>query len=228
MTPTRERTSPSWTDLPLRARNAAEIRVSLFEAARDALKERTFAEVTVKSLCAQVGVTEPTFFNHFEEKSDLLVYGIMLWGIETAWKLSRLPTEYDSIERIEWLFAEAAAHFNDRPGFTHELLARQASRRGPPKFIELSLAERLRAFPDRPGIEKFPGQGIVALLTPLVRRAKREDLLPNAPSAPAFVETLVSIFFGVPAFAMWEDPTCIARRYAQQLAIVWRGMGLQR
>jgi AcrR family transcriptional regulator len=223
-----ERPTLTWEDLPRRARNAANTRVALFECARDALEQRSFDQVTVKSLCEQVGVTEPTFFNHFGEKSDLLVYGIMLWGIESAWKLSRLPAELGPIARIDWLFSESARSFAERPGFAHEILARQATRRGPPKFIEITLAERLRAFPEHEGIEKFPGQGIVGLLTPLVRRAKRRALLPDAPSADVVIQTLVSTFFGVPTFTLWEDPQLVGRRYRQQLRILWRGMGVER
>lgn len=201
--------------------------MALFESARDALEAHSFGEVTVKSLCAEVGVTEPTFFNHFAEKSDLLVYGIMLWGIETGWKLARLPAELDAIERIDWLFAEAARLFARRPGYAHELLARQASRRGPPRFLEITIAERLRAFPEYEGIERFPGQGIVALITPLVRRAKREGLLPGSHSANVVVQALVSTFFGVATATMWEDPALVARRFREQLAILWRGLGVE-
>ena len=227
MSPSRKRPPLRWEDLPRRARNAADTRVALFETARDAMEERRFAEIPVKELCEQVGVTEPTFFNHFPEKTDVLVYGIMLWGIETAWKLSRLPADLDAIARIDWLFAESAGLFAQRPGYAHELLARQASRRGPPKFLEITLAERLRAFPDREGIESYPGQGIVALLTPLVRRAKRDGQLPRKPSADVLVQVLVSTFFGVPTFTLWDDPRRIAKRYCEHLEILWRGLGVK-
>lgn len=152
----------------------------------------------------------------------------MLWGIETSWQISRLDARVGPIDKIDWLFEYASKLFARRPGFARELLARQASRRGPPKFIEITLAERVHAFPECPGIERFPGHGIVAILTPLVRRAKNDGLLPDSPAAGVVVEVLVSTFFGVPTFTMWEDPAGIARRYRQQLAIFWRGMGAER
>ena len=222
------RSEVTWESLPLRARKAAETRVSLFETARDALEGSSFNDVTVKSICRHVGVTEPTFFNHFAEKSDLLVYGIMLWGIERAWGLSRLPQSMDPIARIERLFADSAAGFVERPGYTAELLARQAGRRGPPRFLEISIAERLRAFPEHEGIERFPGQGIVALLTPLVRDARRRGILPSSPPAEVVVQALMSIFLGVPIATMWDDPARVAKRYRQQLRILWRGLDVRR
>ncbi len=226
MVPTPAKKLPtSWESLPLRARKAAKTRIGLFAAGRDACEKRRFADIKVAELCEAVGVTEPTFYKYFPEKSDLLVLGIMLWGVETAWKLSRLPKAKTSLQRIDWLFAESARGFVSRPGFTREILARQATRAGPPKFLEVTIAERLYAFPGREGIERFPGCGIVALVTPLVRTAKRRELSPSSPSVDVLVQALVSIFLGVPIFTLWEDPSLVGRRYRQQLKLLWRGAG---
>ena len=225
MSRTSNKTPRTWEALPLRARKAARTRIELWSAARDAAEAQRFADIKVADLCAKVGVTQPTFFKYFPEKSDLLVFGIMLWGIQTGWKLSRLPKSKSPVQKINWLFADAARGFAERPGFTREILGRQATRAGPPKFLEVTIAERLYAFPDCPGIERFPGQGIVALVTPLVRAAKRDELAAASPSTEVIVQALVSIFMGVPVFTLWEAPHLVARRYRQQLAILWRGLG---
>lgn len=216
----------SWQELPLRERKAAETRVGLFEAARDRMEVEPYASIPVRSLCQQVGVTEPTFFKYFPEKADLLVYGIMLWGVHMGWRLAQLR-ERTPLERIEWFFAESARQFAERPGFTAELLARQVLRRGPKKFLEIGLAERLRAFPDCPGIERHPGMGFISLITPLLRQARKDGSLPAEPGLRTVRDALWSIFTGVAINTLWEEPHRIRLRYREQIDLLWRAVGVR-
>jgi TetR/AcrR family transcriptional regulator, transcriptional repressor for nem operon len=59
-----------------RIRNAAETRIRLLEAARDAIRAKGYTATTVDDICAVAGVTKGAFFHHFESKERLGVAAI--------------------------------------------------------------------------------------------------------------------------------------------------------
>ena len=140
--PASRRGVKSFAELPLRARKAAQTKLALFEACEDALRESSFRYIRVADLCTQVGISEPTFFNYYEKKSDLLVYSIMLWGIETHWQLRRMAPTNSARECCEWVFADMASRGRKHPRLMAEILGRQARRETAPKFLTVSQAER--------------------------------------------------------------------------------------
>jgi TetR/AcrR family transcriptional regulator, transcriptional repressor for nem operon len=59
-----------------RARNSAETRTRLLEAARDVIRAKGYAATTVDDICAAAGVTKGGFFHHFDSKERLGVAAI--------------------------------------------------------------------------------------------------------------------------------------------------------
>lgn len=217
-----QQAATTFEDLPLRARKAAQTKLALFEAMMQALPDSSFRFIRVTDLCAEVGISEPTFFSYFEKKSDLLVYAIMLWGIETHWHLRRMEPQRSARESTEWVFREMAKSTLKHRRLTAELLARQALRETPPKFIDPSLAERLLRFPGKPGIEDCPAEGIVGIFTMLIERAHKKGELPKKVDREALLLSLISILWGVPILKLWRNPRRIGPLYSQQLEMVFK------
>lgn len=212
-------------DLPLRPRKFALTKVGLVNAAVERLDGCTLEELQVRELCSAVGISEASFFNYFPKKSDLLVSFVQLWTIDVAWHaLMQLPAPATAREAIERIFRftgdQAALH----PGVMAEVLAAQARMVEPPRIEEVTLAERLAAFPGRSGIETVPARGLDSLLPELLSRAVKQKELPSGTDTRAAFLGLTAIFFGVPAVLRRIDPRLITPAYLQQLAIYWRGL----
>ncbi|MHC5065163.1 MAG: TetR/AcrR family transcriptional regulator [Planctomycetota bacterium] len=212
----------SFVELPLRARKAAQTKADLFLACQEALRESSFQYIRVADLCAEVGISEPTFFKYYEKKSDLLVYCIMLWGIEIHWNLRRMAKDHSARACCEWLFADMASRGRKHPRLVAEILGRQARRETPPKFLQVSMAERLLHFPRHPGIEDCPAEGVVGIFGSLIDRALQNGELPKKTDPDALRVSLISILWGVAILYVSQNPRKIAPEYRRQLAMVCR------
>lgn len=212
-------------DVPLRPRKFALTKVGLVNAAVERLDGCTLDELQVRELCRAVGISEASFFNYFPKKSDLLVAFVQLWTIDVAWHaLMQAPRPVTAREAIERIFRftgdQAALH----PGVMAEVLASQARMVEPPQPAEVTLAERLAAFPGREGIEDVPARGLDSLLPELLARAVEQKELPANTDVQAAFLGLTAIFFGVPAVLRRIDPRLVGPAYQQQLAIYWDGL----
>ena len=109
--------------LPLRERKAAQTRLALVDALVEALRERPFAEITVRSLCQEVGISEPTFFKYFPRKEDPLVLFVALWSIGLAVRAA--DDSLSGRDIVEMIFAETAREMQRSPRVMHEIIAHQ-------------------------------------------------------------------------------------------------------
>lgn len=212
-------------DIPLRPRKLAITRVKLLEAAVEQLDRKSLDELQVRDLCRIVGISEASFFNYFAKKSDLLIYFVQLWGLEVAWHgLLAEPRPGSPREAIERIFELTGAQVAKHPGVMGEVLAAQARLTGPIEPGEITLAERLAAFPDKPGIEQLEARGLDSLFPELLAQAVRRGDLPKRTDVRAAFLGLAAIFFGVPIALRRIDPRLIGPAYQQQLAIYWAGL----
>ena len=210
--------------LPLRQRKFARTKLGLLDAALEALRERSLDEVLVKDLCTAVEISEASFFNYFSRKTDLLVYYIQLWYIEMAWHGRRLAAQRGGLAAIEEIFAMTAARNAENPAPMGEIIAGQARMRVLPAFGEVSLAERLLAFPDLVGVEDLEGEGLDTLLPPLIERAVKAGELPKRTDRQAVLVALSGIFLGLPVVLRRAPPTALGKAYHTQLRLLWAGL----
>jgi len=206
-------------DLPLRERKAARLRQALLEALVVRLHERTLDEITVRELCAEVPCSEPTFFNHFQSKNDLLVYFIALWSVEMAWLVRE---ESSALDAIELIFAHTATQHARNPGIMGEIIAYQA-RFPSPEPPGLTRAEKRLWFTDKDGIEAFEGRGLDSLLPELLSRAVSAGELPPGTDVMGAFAALSAIFFGA-AIVSRLAGVPLTHLYAQQLAWFFAGL----
>jgi AcrR family transcriptional regulator len=122
--------------------------MALLNALIEALQTKSFGSVSVKSLCAVAETSEPTFFNHFGSKEEVLVYFVRLWSIDV---LERLADEcLSGRESIALIFDETARQMAAAPRVMHEIIGSQMRREKPSELPGPTLAELMLRFPKRP------------------------------------------------------------------------------
>lgn len=212
-------------DLPLRPRKFALTKVGLLNAAVERLDRVSLEELQVRELCQAVDISEASFFNYFPKKADLLVYFVQLWTLDVAWHaLLSAPRPSTAREAIERIFEFSGRQAAEHPGVMAEVLAAQARLTEEPRVPELTLAERLAAFPGRPGVEGLEARGLDSLFPELLQQAVKGGELPRKTDVQAAFLGLTAIFFGVPTVLRRIDPRAIAPAYRQQLSIYWSGL----
>jgi AcrR family transcriptional regulator len=219
----------SLDQLPLRQRKFAETKLGLLDAALEAIRTRPLDEVPVRVLCAAVSISEATFFNYFPKKSGLLSYYVQLWSIEMTWRAGQFADAAvgggGALAAIEDIFARTATAFAENPAPMGEIIAGQARLLAPPAFVKSGIAERLKTHAGLDRIETAKGEGLGELLPPLVDRAIQAGELPVGTDQAATVVALASIFLGAPVVLRAGSPKALAPAYANQLQLLWAGLG---
>lgn len=212
------------TQLPLRERKFAQTKLGLLRAAVSELREHPLEEISVRDLCAAVGVSEASFFNYFPRKADLLAYFVRIWALEMTWHARRVVEERGALAAIEDVFARTAREIARHPALMAEIVAFQARLEAPPGPAELSAAERLLAFPDLEGIEDVPAGHLGTLLPWLIDRAIEGGELPAEVDRTLVLATLATVFFGLPVVMRHVDPGRVEPLYRAELEVVWAGL----
>lgn len=217
-------TNPS-PKLSLRERKFARTKLALLNAALSRIEERPLDDISVKELCAVAEVSEATFFNYFPRKTDILTYFTQLWSLEIGWQLAHQEPDTRGLAAVASIFRMAAQKIQENPGVMSEVIAFQARNRQRQRLPEPGRAERLLAFPERQGIERFAAEGMDQLLAQHLQYAIDQRQLPeNTPLRSAMVG-LISIFYGVPLALAHNSPQSIASSYQYQLNALWAGIG---
>jgi AcrR family transcriptional regulator len=208
----------------LRERKFARTRLSLAEAATRHLEAASFESLSVKALCERVQISEATFFNYFPRKEDLIIYLDRLWTLELNWYGRQAAAQQKGLAVIEALFRYTSIQIQKKPGLMGEIIAHEARARERSQGMEITLAERLMAFPDLAGIEDLPDDSLESLLRNALQDAIEQGDLPANTAIAAAMVALVSIFYGVPLAMQHANPAAIGAMYRQQLALLWAGL----
>lgn len=216
--------TPATPKLSLRERKFARTKLSLLQAALERIEQRPLDEISVKELCTAAEVSEATFFNYFPRKSDILVYFTQLWSLEIAWQLADREQIGQGLPAIAEIFRLAAHKIQEQPGVMGEVIAFQARHRQRQRAPEPGRAERLLAFPERPGIERFAADGMDQLLARHLQFAIEHGQLPDNTPLRAAMVGLISIFYGVPLTLAQHNPQGVGSAYQYQLNLLWAGM----
>ena len=210
--------------MPLRQRKFAQTKLGLLHAATAEMSRTPFELIRLKDLCRKIGISDASFFNYFEKKSDLIAYFIHLWALEMVWHAERLAAGQGGLAAIERIFKLTARQARERPGLLEEIIAQQARLREPTTVSEITLAERLLAFPELDGIDASSASGLHELLPPLLERAVARGELPGTIDREAAMIAIASVFFGTPVTLRSAGKAELESRYLKQLQIVWKGL----
>jgi len=183
------------SDRPLRERNAARTRLALLDALVTRLRSRSFADVGVKELCREVGISEPTFFNHFGSKGALLEYFISLWSVSVQCR----GCELSGVERLELLFELSGEAIGKNPGLMQEIIAHQISVRRQPVSYPLNCAERLQRYPELADACDHDPQTVPEMVMEALKQARAAGELRDDVDLELALVQVMAVFFGVPA-----------------------------
>ena len=208
----------------LRERKFARTRLSLADAATRHLEAASFETLSVKALCERVQISEATFFNYFPRKDDLIIYLDRLWTLELNWYGRQAADQQRGLAVIEALFRYTSIQIQKKPGLMGEIIAHEARARERSHGMEITLAERLMAFPDLTGIEDLSDDSLESLLRSALQDAIDQGNLPANSAIAAAMVALVSIFYGVPLAMQHANPAAIGAMYRQQLSLLWAGL----
>jgi AcrR family transcriptional regulator len=208
----------------LRERKFARTRLSLADAATRHLEAASFEALSVKALCERVQISEATFFNYFPRKDDLIIYLDRLWTLELNWYGRQAAEQQRGLAVIEALFRYTSIQIQKKPGLMGEIIAHEARARERSHGMEITLAERLMAFPDLVGIEDLSDDSLESLLRNALQDAIDQGSLPANSAIAAAMVALVSIFYGVPLAMQHANPAAIGAMYRQQLSLLWAGL----
>lgn len=193
-------------------------------AAKLRMEKESIELLSIKELCEQVMVSEATFFNYFPKKSDLLLYISQLWGLEVSWHGIQTAKKEAGLAVIRAIFERTAIQIQDNPGLMGEIMALRARSRAAVSATELTLAEKLLAFPQYENIQDLAENGLESLLVEQLENAVDRGELPENTHINNVMVALVAIFYGVPFALRRVNPHGIKSQYQQQLSFLWAGV----
>lgn len=208
----------------LRERKFARTRLALAAAVTRHLESAPLGSLSVKALCDQVQISEATFFNYFPRKDDLVAYLDKLWSLELNWYGGQAAQQQHGLAVIEALFRYTSIQIQKKPGLMAEIIAYEARDREHAPRPEITLAERVMAFPDLEGIDASEQDSLETLFKAALQQAMKLGELPENTLMPAAMVGLVSIFYGVPLAIQHSNPASIGAMYRQQLELLWAGL----
>lgn len=222
--PPLSRSSASFEALPLRARKAAQTRLALMDAVVARLATGPLDAVSLRACCAEVGVSDPTFFNYFGEKAGALVFFVALWSVEQQWHLARAPSARAG---LQGLFDRTAESVRRAPFLMPEIITHQLRIATPhpgakPPPAPPTQADKLLRFPTLPGAEALSPLGVQDLFAATLDRARRAGELPPGTDLALANRLLLSLFFG--AAASIPDAAAVADTLSRGLDLIWRGL----
>ncbi|MDY0093961.1 MAG: TetR/AcrR family transcriptional regulator [Candidatus Vecturithrix sp.] len=213
--------------LSLRERKHAQTKIALAEAITERLKTYRLKDISVKEVCDTIPISEVTFYNYFPKKTDVLVYILQLWRLEMQWHLLGWEEEKSNLEVIEAYFDFAAQGVEEYPGVMAEALAYFTQKRGCLHFDDLSIAEKILAFPTLPGIEEIqlpPHPKEEKMLEKYIRRAIESGELPSQTDVDFVIHALDALFIGSMMTFYKDKPILLRQLYQQMLKILWKGL----
>jgi AcrR family transcriptional regulator len=185
------------------------------------LRTRGFDEISVRELCHEAGVSEPTFFNYFGSKREILVFFVQLWSVEMQHRIQiSAGCAFEALLRLFTLTAEAAVQ---TPRLMYEIISHQVRTGALGNSTTPSPAELALRFADLPGAAERSPASVGSIVGATVHQAVCNGELPRSTNLFAAQSLIVSLFFGAPA--AHPDARDIALAYSLGLHTIWRGLG---
>jgi AcrR family transcriptional regulator len=213
--------------LSLRERKHAQTKIALAEAVMERLKTKRLKDISVKEVCETIPVSEVTFYNYFPRKTDVLVYILKLWHLNMGWHLKQWETEKSNIEIIEAFFDFAAREIGQYPWVMNDTLAFFLQKRGDVCFEDISVAEKLLAFPELKGIEEISlprNPKEKPMLDKYIDRAIAKGELSEETDSELVKACIDAIFIGAVMSLHEKNPRQIRIVSRKILQMFWQGL----
>ncbi|TGL87217.1 TetR/AcrR family transcriptional regulator [Leptospira congkakensis] len=209
---------------PLKERKFAKTRTNLILAFLTELESKDFDSIKIKDLCEIAEVSEPTFYNYFPEKGDLLLHYIQIWSLQVSVFAKEMKLSDSGFGILSALFRYTAKESKKNPRILLEIISFQAKNKKPLAQPKLTLAERVLLFPDVGGIQDLNADGVEGILQNAISIAAQNEELPESTDWKSFGMILGSCFFGVPILAFQLNQN-LEKLWLDSLRYLWIGAG---
>lgn len=213
-----------FNDLPQRQKKYAKTKIALLNALLNELEKKSLSEIMIKELAKNAEVSEPTFFNYFDSKYDMLVYFIQLWSIEMNALAQSSELKYNSyVTTIKDIFKQTSLQITKNPQIMLEIIAFQAQGLKL-KPHTITRAEKWLFFPEIEKVENIEGMGLESILPPLITKAIQRGELDKSIDAELLFLTLSSLFFGTALFILKKSTEAYPTYLEAQLNQLFKGL----
>ncbi len=213
------------SEYSLRERKHAQTRIAILKAFIGALETSRFDDISVRSICKAVDISEGTFFNYFSEKLDILNYHSQMFFIKGVWQTKREADEDDFTAFIERLFYNLSKNIVN-PNILYKMIAVMVVQKERPKKFDIPEIEKKMLFPDCPGIENISFSLPDAYFKTYVERLFKAGLLPSGIKSEDLVVSLNTILIGTMLAVKFQN-TDREYHYLRQLRLLWKGLGIK-
>jgi AcrR family transcriptional regulator len=180
-------------------------------------------EISIKEICDKANISEGTFFNYFPKKQDVIKYFISNWSIDVSWHAQTVLNKTgSSIKAIETVYSRTAEQVQDNVPVIFEIIALIARTRKMIDIEDISLAEKLIAFPELKEIDKIKANNLVGVFKPLIEQAIEKEELPVDTDIEALLLALRAIFFGTTTAVTQNHANKLNDAYQYHLNILWK------
>ncbi len=210
----------------LRERNRAEIRFKITQAFIAVLAENDFESLTVSEVCAQADVSRRTFFNHFPQKVDVLLYRATLLNMEIMWNLKKRFADRGFREQLfavtEFLGQFVEKNPNCFSMYAHTRFSdpvRSFAANLPGRLI--SPAEKVKFFPECEGIEEVSTCSYRDYYGQIVKNAMLAGEVPLSQNLEKIIDTIGTILYGVPIVNAGVKGASLVDEYLRLMDFFW-------
>jgi AcrR family transcriptional regulator len=204
----------------LRDRKRAKQKVSLANEFVDRLRSEAFEDIVVKDICTSVDVSEGTFYNYFDKKSDVMMFFRDLSFAKMTWALHK--GSYTNVFEKLLLFVDILSDTLTHPHVFYEFASVAIKEKMKEEKVFLSEVELVVAFPGCDGIINFSGYSPLRLFGEIVEEALLSGEI--TVSQEEAVRALHVMMIGIPLSLEEKNFDNLKEAYRQQLKITWRGM----
>ncbi|XDD45506.1 TetR/AcrR family transcriptional regulator [Leptospira sp. WS39.C2] len=209
---------------PLKERKFARTRTKLTFGLLELLETKPYNEIKIIELCQYAEISEPTFYNYFPEKDELILHYIQIWSLQVTVFAEKNKMANSGYGLIQSLFRYTAKESKKNPRILLEIISFQTKYKKRPQAKELTLAERYLLFPNHPAIGTLPIGGIELILENAMKLAKENKELPKDTNWKSLSLAIASCFFGIPILAFQLNEN-LESLWIDSLDYIWIGAG---
>jgi AcrR family transcriptional regulator len=135
---------------------AVPTRDAILAAAERILSRGGEEALSIRELCARVGVTAPTIYHHFGDKDGLVAQVVDACFAEFDHAIATGPLPADPVEALAWAFARYVAYGVEHPAHYRLLFQRRLTTPTPSAVASYARLERLVEAIDAAGRLRAP------------------------------------------------------------------------
>ncbi|WP_428738776.1 TetR/AcrR family transcriptional regulator [Sulfurimonas sp.] len=207
--------------LTQREKKYIKTKVTLLNVFLKELETNSLSAIMIKDIASKAEVSEPTFFNYFDSKQDLLVYFIQIWSIE----MNVISKKYEnvsisSLDTIKDIFLYTAKNMLKNPQLMLEIISFQAQSKIS-KVHQITNGEKWYFFQDIEYVEELDTFGLESIIPPLIQKAINARELPKGTDTELLFLTLSSLFFGTSLILLKKDPNMLVKMFEKEIINVF-------